>query len=61
MEQDASTNETLVDGLARLGIHVTDEGRARARRKLDEAKARRDPEAFEATRRRLGFTGPRTT
>ena len=59
MEPDTSAHEPLVDALARVGITVTDEGRARARRLLDEAKARRDPERFEAVRQQLGYTGAR--
>ncbi len=56
MEQDTSASEPLVDALARVGITVTDEGRARARRLLDDAKARRDPDKFAALREQLGYT-----
>ncbi len=59
-DQDASAHEPLVDALARVGITVTDEGRARARRLLDDAKARRDPVKFEATRQKLGYAAPRS-
>ncbi|WP_229069915.1 hypothetical protein [Actinoplanes sp. DH11] len=59
MEQDTSASEPLVDALARVGITVTDEGRSRARRLLDEARARRDPAKFEALRERLGFNASR--
>jgi hypothetical protein len=54
MEQDAS-QESMTELLAHAGIVVTDEGRARARRRLAEANARRDPAKLEALRRQLGL------
>lgn len=59
MEQDAS-QESVTELLAAAGIVVTDEGRARARRRLAEARARRDPEKFAALRRQYGLT-PRSS
>ena len=61
MEQDTSSHEPLTAALARVGIVVTAEGRARARRLLDEAKARRDPAQFENLRDRLGFPNTQNT
>jgi hypothetical protein len=53
-EHEARRRE-VEEWLACAGIKVTEEGRARARAKLDAADARRDPEKREALRRRLGF------
>jgi hypothetical protein len=41
--------------LAAVGITVTEEGKARARRRLAEAAARRTPEIREALRKQLGL------
>jgi hypothetical protein len=41
--------------LAQRGLVVTDENRARARRRLDEARERRDPQLREQLRERLGM------
>lgn len=43
--------ETTADLLARQGIVVTEEGKARARKKLDDAAARMTPERWEELRR----------
>jgi hypothetical protein len=58
MEQNAS-QESVTELLASAGIVVTDEGRARARRRLAESRARHDPAKFEALRRQFGLP-PRT-
>jgi hypothetical protein len=41
--------------LAAVGITVTEAGKARARARLNEAAARRDPERRAALRARLGM------
>ena len=51
-EQPAVDMATL---LARRGVVVTDENRARARRRLDEARERRNPELRQQLRERLGM------
>ena len=48
MGQDTSAQESMRDLLTRLGVAVTDEGVARARRKLADADARRDHDARAA-------------
>lgn len=48
------TGRTLSDLVAAAGITVTDEGRARARAKLDAAKARMTPEKWEELRQQFG-------
>jgi hypothetical protein len=56
MEQDASrdTGHTLADLVEAAGIVVTDEGRARARRKLDAAAARMTPDKWASLRAQFG-------
>jgi hypothetical protein len=49
------TPEDMVTLLARQGVTVTEDGRARARRRLDEAAQRRDPALRAALRERLGL------
>jgi len=41
--------------LAQRGLVVTDEDRARARQRLDEARRRRDPQLRAQLRERLGM------
>ena len=53
MAQDTDPQESIADVLAARGIVITPEGRQRARRLLDEAAARRDPEARAALLARL--------
>jgi len=48
--------QRLEDELAAVGIHVTEEGKARARVKLREARERRDPVARAELLARLGRT-----
>ena len=57
MEQDTN-QESMTELLAHAGIVVTDEGLARARRRLAEARARRDPAKLEALRRQFGLGSP---
>jgi hypothetical protein len=47
--------EDMTAMLAAAGITVTDEGKARARAKLAEAAARRDPDKRAALRARLAL------
>lgn len=47
--------EDMAALLAQRGVTVTDAGRERARRRLDEARERRDPQARQALRERLGL------
>jgi len=47
--------EDTIAMLAAAGIHVTEEGRARARAKLDAARARHTPELRAAWRAQCGF------
>lgn len=57
----ASSNPTSVDTtnlLAAAGITVTAEGRARARRRLRDARARWTPDLDAAARRQLGLDQP---
>jgi hypothetical protein len=42
MEQGTSAPESMADLLARLGVQVTPEGRARARGRLAESRRRHD-------------------
>ncbi|MEU4564423.1 hypothetical protein AB0F72_39095 [Actinoplanes sp. NPDC023936] len=42
MEQETSQQRSMTEVLADLGITITDEGKARARARLQEADARRD-------------------
>ncbi|GLY02535.1 hypothetical protein [Actinoplanes sp. NBRC 101535] len=48
MEQDTSPGVTLEEIHARMGIAVTAEGKARARRRLEDADTRRDHDARAA-------------
>lgn len=52
MTSRRSDTEQALDA---AGIHVTDEGRARARRKLDAARAHATPERVAAWRDQLGL------
>jgi hypothetical protein len=45
---------------AALGVEITEEGKARARRKLDEAAARMTPERWNANRQQLHMA-PKTS
>lgn len=54
-EPDPHVHGDTVAQLAAVGIRVTDEGRARARRLLADARARRTPERRDALRRQLGI------
>jgi hypothetical protein len=47
--------EDMAALLAQRGVVVTDENRARARRRLDEARSRRDPQLREQLRAQLGM------
>jgi hypothetical protein len=47
--------EDMTAMLAAVGITVTEQGKARARAKLAEAAARRDPQRRAALRERLGL------
>ncbi|MEU6025349.1 hypothetical protein ACGFIK_24065 [Micromonospora sp. NPDC048871] len=51
---DTGTDTTAV--LAAVGITVTDEGRKRARRRLQAARERWTPELDAAAREQLGLT-----
>jgi hypothetical protein len=53
---DHDVDESLTDALARVGIVVTDEGKARARARLEAADAEWPPERRETLRRRLRRT-----
>jgi hypothetical protein len=55
MEQGTNAQESMKEMLARAGIVVTDEGRARARRRLADARARRDPAKLAALREQFGI------
>jgi hypothetical protein len=55
-QRDQDTPMTTEEMLAAVGIHVTPEGKARARAKLDAARAKWTPEKREALRRQLGLT-----
>ncbi len=60
-EQPAEQTPTdMAALLAQRGVVVTDENRARARRRLTEARERRDPQLRERLRERLGMR-PTTT
>lgn len=53
MDQDTAPQESMTELLNRLGVPVTEEGKARARRKLADADARRDLPARAAFREQL--------
>lgn len=61
MAEDADQQESMTDALARVGIVVTAEGKARARAKLDEAAAKRTPERLAAMRALVGLPPLNTT
>jgi hypothetical protein len=54
-QPDPHVQGDTVAQLAAVGIRVTDEGLARARRRLAEARERRTPERLAALRRQLGL------
>ena len=49
------TPQSVTEMLAAVGITVTEEGKARARAKLDAASARWTPEKWAALRRQIGL------
>jgi hypothetical protein len=53
-QADNETHESLQEALARVGIVVTEAGKARARRRLAEARAEWPPERRAALREKLG-------
>ncbi|WP_319459550.1 hypothetical protein [Micromonospora sp. RTP1Z1] len=53
--QSPDTGTDTAAMLAAAGIEVTDEGKARARRRLDDARARWTPELDAAAREQLGL------
>lgn len=55
MEQDTGRGQGVRELLASVGILVTDEGVERARRELRAAEARRNPDALNALRERIGL------
>jgi hypothetical protein len=55
MQPDHDVQETLTEALARVGIVVTAEGKARARGRLAEAEAGWTPERREEQRVKLGL------
>lgn len=54
-ERDRETPVTTEELLAAVGITVTDEGRARARARLEAAEARWTPEKWAELRRQVGL------
>jgi uncharacterized membrane protein len=54
-QHDQEAPMTTEEMLAAVGIVVTPEGKARARAKLDAARAAWPPERFEKLRRELGL------
>jgi hypothetical protein len=52
-QADNETHESLQEALARVGIVVTEEGKARARRRLAEALEGWTPERFAEQRAKL--------
>ncbi len=54
-QSDHDVHESLTEALARVGIVVTAEGKARARRRLAEAEAGWTAERREEQRTRLGL------
>ena len=54
-EPTPDLREDMTAMLAAAGIHVTEEGRARARAKLDTVRARWTPERWAALREQLGL------
>jgi len=57
-QPDHDVHETLTEALARVGVIVTDEGKARARARLAAAREGWTEERFQATRDKLGMTRP---
>ena len=55
-EPGRDVQESLTEALARVGIVVTAEGKARARRRLAEAEAGWSPERREEQRAKLGLS-----
>jgi hypothetical protein len=55
-QSDHDVQESLTEALARVGIAVTVEGKARARRRLAEAEVGWTPERHEEQRARLGLS-----
>jgi hypothetical protein len=54
-QSDHEAREGTAELLAAVGITVTEEGKARARARLDEAAARWTPERWAALREQLGL------
>jgi len=54
-QSDHEAREGTAELLAAVGITVTEEGKARARSRLDEAEARWTPERWRALRAKLGL------
>lgn len=55
MEPDKAPPESMADALARVGIVVTPEGKARAKKLLADAAAQRTPEALAQMRALVGL------
>lgn len=55
MAEDTRPPEDMTAALAGVGIIVTPEGKARARKLLEDADRRRDPAKRAALRERLGL------
>lgn len=55
MEPDNAQQESMADALARVGIVVTPEGKARAKKLLADAAAQRTPEALAQMRALVGL------
>lgn len=55
MEQDANPREDMAASLASVGIQVSEEGKARARRLLDDARRRLTPARLNEMRARVGL------
>jgi hypothetical protein len=54
-ERESDAPVTTEELLAAVGITVTEEGKARARAKLEAAEARWTPEKWDALRRQVGL------
>jgi hypothetical protein len=54
-QPDPDIQESLTEALARVGIVVTAEGKARARRRMADAEAGWTPERDAAQRAKLGL------
>lgn len=55
MAEDPRPPEDMKAALASVGIHVTEDGKARARRVLAEAAAKIDPEHRAALKAKFGY------